>query len=108
MSTLAHTPAPPYYAVIFTVARSADQSGYEAMGERMVELAMQQPGFLGLEYSEDSSGGITVSYWQDENAIHAWKQQMDHREAQRLGRERWYQSYTIRVARVERAYGFER
>jgi heme-degrading monooxygenase HmoA len=50
--------------------------------------------------------GITVSYWKDEASINAWKQHLSHQAAQRLGREKWYQDYMIRVARVERAYGF--
>jgi hypothetical protein len=32
----------------------------------------------------------------------------DHQVAQKLGREKWYRAYKLRVARVERAYGFER
>ena len=52
--------------------------------------------------------GLTVSYWRDEDSIRAWKRQVDHIGAQRLGRERWYAAYRVRIARVEREYGFER
>jgi heme-degrading monooxygenase HmoA len=47
---------------------------------------------------------ITVSYWKDENSINSWKEQADHQEAQRLGKENWYEDYVIRVAKLERAY----
>jgi heme-degrading monooxygenase HmoA len=71
----------------------------------MVELAREQPGYLGVESVRDASGaGITVSYWESEEAISAWKRVADHRVAQRLGRGRWYLDYALRVARVERAY----
>ncbi len=43
-----------------------------------------------------------------EEAIAAWKGQLDHASAQQEGRARWYASYDVRVARVERAYGFDR
>src|SRR3546814_11378097 len=61
---------------------------------------------LGAESTRGDDGfGITVSYWRDEAAIRAWKQQAEHRIAQQIGRRDWYAHYEIRIARVERAYG---
>lgn len=100
------TPNPPYYAVVFSSQRTDGDHGYAAMADRMVELARQQPGFLGVESARGTDGfGITVSYWASEADIAAWKQQTEHLAAQTLGRERWYAQYSLRVARVERAYG---
>lgn len=108
MSPFARTPEPPYYAVIFSSQRSPHgetDDGYGAMAERMVELASGQPGFLGIESARDAGGfGITVSYWRSPADIAAWKADAEHREAQRLGRERWYGHFELRVAKVERAY----
>jgi heme-degrading monooxygenase HmoA len=108
VSEPAQTPKPPYYAVIFTSVRAdADAEGYAQTADEMVALASKQPGFLGVESVRDADGlGITVSYWASEEAIRAWKANADHRTAQRLGRERWYRAYELRVARVERAYRF--
>lgn len=106
MSPFAATPAPPYYAVIFTSTLSDDDAGYAAMAARMVELAAEQPGFLGLESAREEIG-ITVSYWRDLDAIAAWKANAEHREAQRLGRERWYAGFRLRIARIERDYGLD-
>lgn len=102
-------PEPPYYAVIFSSQRTAEEpEAYAGMAERMAELAARQPGYLGHESAHGPDGfGITVSYWDSEEAVRNWKQVAEHREAQRLGRERWYREYRIRVARVEREYGFE-
>ncbi len=103
-SPLASTPEPPYYAVIFTSLRTEGDEGYSRMSNRLVELAAQQPGFLGVESARDASGlGITVSYWKDEEAIKAWKAHLEHTVAQHLGREKWYAAYSLRVAKVERA-----
>lgn len=100
------TPQPPYYAVVFTSVRTGeDDDGYAAMADRMVELAAQQPGFLGVESVREGAPGITVSYWRDLASIRQWRRQAEHREAQRLGRDRWYERYRIRVCRVEREYG---
>jgi heme-degrading monooxygenase HmoA len=102
----AQLPAPPYYTVIFSSLRTAGDQGYEQMAERMVELASAQHGFLGAESVRGADGfGITVSYWDSEAAIRAWRVQAEHRIAQESGRTRWYEHYEIRIARVERAYG---
>jgi len=102
---IAQTPDPPYYAVIFTSLRTSETSGYHDMAERMVELAHQQPGFLGVESARDGLG-VTVSYWESLEAIRAWKKHADHQLAQQQGRTTWYQSYKTRICLVERDYGF--
>jgi heme-degrading monooxygenase HmoA len=100
------TPPPPYYAVIFTSCRTEGDNGYSVMAERMVELASQQPGFLGIESVRGTDGvGITVSYWETEEAIRNWKKHAEHLVAQQSGKQTWYQDYQVRVAKVERAYG---
>ncbi|HEX7643349.1 MAG TPA: antibiotic biosynthesis monooxygenase [Burkholderiaceae bacterium] len=104
MSQIASTPRPPYYAVIFTSIRTDVSEGYAETAERMVELARQQPGFLGVESVREDIG-ITVSYWSDLESIKAWKTVAEHREAQSKGREKWYAAFKTRIALVERDYG---
>ena len=104
-------PTPPYYAVIFTSRRTAeDEDGYQKTARLMEELARQQPGYLGLDSVRDKTTreGITVSYWQDEASIRAWKKVIDHAIAQKTGRTTWYEKYAIHMARVERSYDFDR
>jgi heme-degrading monooxygenase HmoA len=107
---IAATPAPPYVAVIFTSQRTDDDvAGYAAMADEMERQAATQPGYLGIESARGADGfGITVSYWRDAAAARAWKAVADHLGAQRLGRERWYGAYRVRVAEVAREYGFAR
>ena len=108
-ASFARTPEPPYYAVIFTSKRSADDNGYGAVAERMIDLGSRYDGFLGIESVRGADGvGITVSYWRDEAAILAWKRDTEHQKAQRGGRGVWYERFEVRVAKVERAYGFAR
>lgn len=103
MESVAQTPAPPYYAVIFTSLRTDVDDGYGAVAERMVALAAQQPGFLGVESAREGLG-ITVSYWTDLESIRNWKLNAEHQEAQRLGHQKWYASFKTRIAKVERDY----
>lgn len=103
MSPFAKTPQPPYYAVIFSSIRTEGDHGYAEMADRMVKLAAEQPGFLGVESARDDSGfGITVSYWESEEAIRNWKANAEHQTAQARGKSEWYQHFMTRVAKVER------
>jgi heme-degrading monooxygenase HmoA len=104
---IAKTPEPPYYAVIFSSLRTDGDNGYGEMADRMMTLAAQQPGYLGVESARDALG-ITVSYWRSLEEIAAWKRVVDHLEAQRRGRADWYTAYRTRIAKVERDYGFEK
>ncbi len=104
---IARTPAPPYYAVIFTSTRTGEDSGYEAMSDAMVALAATQPGFLGIESARDSIG-ITISYWDSLEAIAAWKQNSAHLVAQQRGRDIWYEAFKTRICRVERDYAYNK
>ncbi|HJV92818.1 MAG TPA: antibiotic biosynthesis monooxygenase [Azonexus sp.] len=100
----ATTPKPPYFAVIFTSTRQDGDHGYAETAGQMLELASQQPGFLGFESARQEIG-ISVSYWATLEAIAAWKENAAHRQAQTQARE-WYKSFRVRICRVEREYGF--
>jgi len=105
---ITRTPQPPYVAVIFTSLHPEAADGYGEVAGRMLQLAEEQPGYLGHESVRQPDGwGITVSYWKDVKAAQAWKANAEHGEAQRLGRERFYGAYALRVAAVERQAFFE-
>ncbi len=107
-SRFATTPEPPYYAAIFTSQRREGDNGYGEMADRMMELASQQPGYLGAESARDALGlGITVSYWISLEAIKQWKANSEHQDAQREGKRSWYSHFELRVSKVERAYRFD-
>ena len=104
--SFATTPKPPYYAVIFSSQRREEEAGYGVTADRMVELAAQQPGYLGIETVRGNDGfGITVSYWQSEADILNWRRNAEHSLARERGRNEWYEHFELRVAKVERAYG---
>ncbi len=107
MSHIANTPEPPYYAVIFTNTLSDSTDGYEETAVEMVNLAKQQPGYLGFESARDGIG-ISISYWEDLASIKLWKSQSEHLIAQKHGRDYWYQNYKTRIALIERDYEFNR
>lgn len=102
---ISKTPQPPYYAVIFTSLRTEGDNGYAAMSGKMVALAAEQKGFLGIEAAREGIG-ITVSYWDSLDAIKNWKMQAEHSEARNMGRSIWYKNFKVRICKVERDYDF--
>ncbi|GGN00785.1 hypothetical protein GCM10011609_44150 [Lentzea pudingi] len=100
---------PPYYAVVFTTVRTDDQNGYRETNTRMEELVREVPGYLGMDHAQNPGGlGITVAYFRDVDALTQWRTNLEHRAAQQRGREHWYDTYTLHVAKVERSHGFKR
>ena len=103
-------PRPPYYAVIFCSELTGnDLQTYRALGDDMLAMAKRQPGFLGYEdLSSSPTHGLNVSYWTDLDSIRNWRNDAEHRVVQSKGREKWYEWFECRIARVERAYSFDR
>lgn len=100
---------PPYYAVIFTSKRSDDLSGYSDTAKQMEDLCKAQPGFLKIVHAiRDTGESVTTCYWKDQASIANWKDKSAHRSAQEQGIQKWYDGYHIEIARVERAYRWER
>lgn len=99
-----------YYSVIFTVVLNdfQDVDSYNKLGKKIRTLVENQKGFIGFESIFDSKAKkeITISYWKDIESIKEWKQNKEHQKAIVLGKEKWYKSYTVRIAKVEMEYKF--
>lgn len=104
---LAKTPQPPYFAAIFSSTRTPVEHGYSIMNDKLFALVTEQEGFLGVESAREEVG-ITVSYWKDLESIKRWKENAEHLLAQEKGKSDWYQSFKVRIAKVERDYAFDR
>ena len=107
---LARTPEVPYWSVIFTSRLTEGHAGYVDAASRMLDLARQQAGFLGVDSARGEDGiGITVSYWRDLEAVRAFGRIHEHRIVQAQGREKWYRCFSLRVAKVEeeRLFGLD-
>lgn len=100
-----------YVAVIFTSTRTVNSDAkYQEWSTRMEELVAEQPGYLSHVGFRDSQTrqGITISYFKDEESIRNWKVLKEHLEAQQLGREEFYEEYSVRIAIVNREYSWSR
>lgn len=94
----------PRFVVIFRAQAKALDAEYGAMATYLRELALTRFGCLDFTAVTEGDQEVAVSSWPDEASLRAWKQHTDHLVAQRLGRERWYASYSVEVAEVKRRY----
>jgi heme-degrading monooxygenase HmoA len=104
MNKVVDTPTPPYYAVIAPAELAEDIRGYPEMAAKLVELAREQPGFLGIESGFQQGFALAVSYWASLEAIEAWSKNARHVMAKAQGKASWFEKYVTRIARVERVY----
>jgi heme-degrading monooxygenase HmoA len=65
-------------------------------------------GFVSVERFESLSQPgkfLSLSFWRDETAVQAWRNQAHHRHSQQAGRDGVFAGYRLRVASVLRDYG---
>jgi heme-degrading monooxygenase HmoA len=81
-----------------------DVRGYPELAAKLVELAKQEPGFLGIESGFQRGFALAVSYWSSLEAIQRWSTNARHMIAKEKGKSAWFKKYVTRIARVERVY----
>ena len=92
------------YAVIFRAkTRDLDDEYFET-ARRMRQLA-EEYGCVAFTAVTEGEDEIAISYWESLDQITAWKQNEEHRIAQRKGQQKWYADYTVEIVEVVRKYG---
>ena len=82
---------------------------YQALDAELERLVRDQPGYLTHKgYRADDGERLTLVWFKDQETLRSWKMQPRHLEAQRRGRERWYEFYEMEVAEVVRTSSFRR
>lgn len=92
------------YAVIFMAEMVQVDDDYNSVAARMRELAKECYGCVEFVTVAEGNREISISYWESEAQIRAWKQDPEHLLAQEAGRSKWYKSYTVQVVEVKRQY----
>lgn len=104
---------PPTMGAVVTVVfrsrlRDEEDPLYAEMAPRMLELARSMPGFVSFERFVSGDGErLALITFETLADVEAWRDHPEHREAQRLGRERFYSEYSLTVAEQVRSYGFD-
>jgi heme-degrading monooxygenase HmoA len=80
----------------------------EEMDARMAALAATMPGYVSYrQYVSADGEGVAVVEFESHDTAAAWRAHPEHREAQRLGQERWFSDYRITVCDAVRDYSFK-
>ena len=90
---------------VVTVFRSRlreDAEGYDVTARRMSELAAAMPGYVDHKtFTADDGERVTVVTFADQESHDAWRTDPEHRIAQRLGAEQFYETYSLQVGQVQ-------
>lgn len=107
------TDGPPGFAAgqVVTVFRNRLRPDgvdeYGPMAAEMARLARAMPGYVDHKgFTADDGERVTVVTFADEASQAAWRTQVDHVAAQRVGRQRFYAEYSLQVATCTRAHAF--
>lgn len=96
-------------AVIFEVIPAeGKQDAYLEHAAALRPLFEGMEGFISVErFQSLTTPGklLSLSFWEDEDALARWRQLEKHRAAQSNGRDGYFADYRLRVAGVMRDYG---
>jgi len=85
----------------------ADGAAYERTSRRMHELVSRIPGIISIKgYTSEDGDEIDLVRFESADAVKAWREQPEHRDAQRRGRDEFYDRYSVQACRVFRKYEF--
>ncbi|MER9250664.1 antibiotic biosynthesis monooxygenase [Mesorhizobium sp. M0598] len=95
-------------AVIFEVEPAAGRrDAYLGIAAELRPLLDGIDGFLSIERFQslvDPDKILSLSFWRDEEAVKAWRNTEEHRQAQKAGRGGIFAGYRLRIAHVVRDY----
>ncbi|QND67710.1 antibiotic biosynthesis monooxygenase [Mesorhizobium loti] len=96
-------------AVIFEVEPAAGRrEAYLGIAADLRPLLDGIDGFVSIERFQslvDPNRILSLSFWRDEEAVKAWRNTEEHRQAQKAGRGGIFAGYRLRIAYVVRDYG---
>jgi heme-degrading monooxygenase HmoA len=95
-------------AVIFEVKPTkAGKEEYLELAGKLRDFLENRPGFISIERFQsliEEGKILSLSFWEDEESIETWRNVVEHRTAQKAGKDSLFESYRIRVAKVVRDY----
>ena len=97
--------------MVLTVFRSrlreGDDSAFQVLAAEMLAIAESMPGFVSYKvFKADDDERCTLVEFETEEALKVWREQVDHRRAQQLGRERFYAEYSLQIGTPARGSCF--
>ncbi|WP_296280756.1 antibiotic biosynthesis monooxygenase [uncultured Acinetobacter sp.] len=92
------------YVVIFKAKiQSLDQKYFDTANQ-LREKALTEFNCQKFEAVSENDFEIALSYWNSLEDIQAWHKDAEHQAAQRLGKQRWYESFSVEICEVIKSY----
>lgn len=92
------------YIVIFKAEIKKLDSDYTEMAQKLRDKALNEYNCIKFEACSENGFEIALSYWKELDDIQRWHRDTEHQIAQRLGKEKWYQNFSVEICKLERAY----
>lgn len=96
-------------AIFRARVRPENAEEYYALADEMGQIARAMPGFISWKgYFADDGERVSVHEWESAEALEAWRTHSEHLRIQELGRENFYDEYTLYVMDDPRTSKFVR
>lgn len=95
------------YVLFEVTIKKENMDDYLALAAELKSELAKAKGFVRSErFSSLVNEGrlLSLSVWESEDAVAEWRNQVQHRNGQQLGRESIFESYNITVASAIRSY----
>ncbi|NLB50063.1 MAG: antibiotic biosynthesis monooxygenase [Clostridiaceae bacterium] len=95
------------YVLFEVIVKEAFQDQYLHLASGLRRALESSPGFLRSERFTsllDPGKILSLSVWEDEEAVNRWRRQAEHQLAQKQGRDLMFESYRITVTTPIRSY----
>jgi len=90
--------------LVFTAKlKEGAEERYFALSKEVLEEALKQPGLISLDRGRSAmqeKGIISVSEWESEEAIKAWKEHPMHLRAQEIALKELFESFCLKKAKI--------
>lgn len=94
--------------VIFEVTPTSEgKADYFKMGAALKNELSQMPGFISVERFESINNPgkfLSLSFWESDEAAAGWRNQVNHRQSQKMGHDALFDNYRISVGEITREY----
>lgn len=92
------------YVVIFKATIKNLDDEYFKTAQQLRDKALTQFNCQNFEALSENGLEIALSYWNTLDDIKAWHLDAEHQVAQTLGKEKWYQNFSVEICEVLRHY----
>lgn len=92
------------YAVIFKAKTNKLDVNYQKIAKKMRYLAITEYNCIDFISATEGDVEIAISYWHKKCDIKKWKNNTEHKKAQKLGINKWYKSYKIEIVKIKHNY----